>query len=104
MADATSKYDDFMKSRSADDKPGTTYTSNGVTVTGEEMDAIKQSKTANRSAEETEMDDMASEMRNRARAKAAQKKPVSPQAKGGSINLNDCKVNTASKSKSSPNW
>jgi hypothetical protein len=104
MADSTSKYDEFMKNRSADDKPGTTYTSNGVTVTGEEMDAIKQSQAANRSAEAMEMDDMAAEMRNRARAKAAQKKPVSERAKGGSINLNDCKVNTATKSKSSPNW
>ena len=104
MADSTSKYDQFMKSRSADDKPGTIYNSNGVTVTGEEMDAIKQAQIDNRSPEAIEMDDMANAMRKRAMERAAQKKAASGKAKGGAINLNDCKVNTSSKNKSSPRW
>ena len=95
MGDDASKYDQFMKSRSADDKPGTSYTSNGVTVTGEEMDAIKQSQLDNRSPEAIEMDDMATEMRNRARAKAAQRKSVSEKASGGRIGLKASKVSTA---------
>ena len=104
MADNISKYDEFMKKRSVDDKPGTIYNSNGVTVTGEEMDAIKQAQIDNRSPEAIEMDDMANAMRKRAMERAAQKKAASGRASGGSINLGDCKVNTASKSKSSPNW
>ena len=104
MADATSKYDDFIKSRSADDKPGTTYTVNGVTVTGEEMDAIKQAQVANRSQSEIEMDDMANQMRKKATERAAQKKSTLGKASGGKINLADCKVNTAKKNSSSPKW
>jgi hypothetical protein len=93
-----------MKSRSSDDKPGTTYTSNGVTVTGEEMDAIKQSQLDNRSPEAIEMDDMANAMRKRAMERAAQKKAASGKAAGGRIKLKATKITTAQKNTKHKSW
>ena len=45
-----------------------------------------------------EMDDMAAGLKERMRQKKIGNK------NGGAINLNDCKVNTSSKNKSSPRW
>jgi hypothetical protein len=100
-----SGYDKFMNSKSP---ANSRYIHNGVSVSGEQMDAIKAAQLANRSPKELELEDYANQarasMREKAAAAAAQKKLGITKAKGGKISLGDCKVNTTSKNKASPNW
>jgi hypothetical protein len=78
------------------------WISNGVSVSGDELNAIKEKQLANRSPKELELEDFANQARASMREK--QKKSGLTKAKGGKIDLGDCKVNTASKNKASPNW
>ena len=96
-----SGYDKFMNSKSP---ANSRYIHNGVSVSGEQMDAIKAAQLANRSPKELELEDFANETRAMMKERAAQKKLGITKAKGGKISLGDCKVNTTSKNKASPNW
>jgi len=94
-----SGYDKFMNSKSPSNSR---WIVNGVSVSGDELNAIKEKQLANRSPKELELEDFANEAR--ASLRERQKKAGITKAKGGKIDLGDCKVNTASKNKSSPAW
>jgi hypothetical protein len=100
-----SGYDKFMNSKSPSNSR---WVVNGVSVSGDELNAIKEKQLANRSPKELELEDYANETRamlkEKAAAAAAQRKLGITKAKGGKISLGDCKVNTTSKNKASPNW
>lgn len=100
-----SEYDKFMNSKSPSNSR---WIVNGVSVNGDELNAIKEKQLANRSPKELELEDYANQarasMREKAAAAAAQKKLGITKAKGGKISLGDCKVNTTSKNKASPAW
>jgi len=99
------QYDKFMNTKVPSNSR---WVHNGVSVSGDELNAIKEKQLANRSPKELELEDYANQarasMREKAAAAAAQKKLGITKAKGGKINLGDCKVNTTSKNKASPNW
>jgi hypothetical protein len=99
------QYDKFMNTKVPSNSR---WVHNGVSVSGDELNAIKEKQLANRSPKELELEDYANQarasMREKAAAAAAQKKLGITKAKGGKISLGDCKVNTTSKNKASPNW
>jgi hypothetical protein len=99
------QYDKFMNTKVPSNSR---WVYNGVSVSGDELNAIKERQLANRSPKELELEDYANQarasMREKAAAAAAQKKLGITKAKGGKISLGDCKVNTTSKNKASPNW
>jgi len=99
------QYDKFMNTKVPSNSR---WVYNGVSVSGDELNAIKERQLANRSPKELELEDYANQARasikEKAAAAAAQKKLGITKAKGGKIDLGDCKVNTASKNKASPNW
>ena len=94
-----SGYDKFMSSKVPSNSR---WISNGVSVSGDELNDIKENQLAKGTPKELELEDFANEARASMREK--QKKSGLTKAKGGKIDLGDCKVNTASKNKASPNW
>jgi len=93
--------DRFRVTKDASGNP--VYTHNNEVLTKDVFDQRNAKSTAEMNALKNQKDDFDSEFDDM-RAKAlAMKKPIK-KAKGGKINLADCKVNTAKKNPSNSRW